>query len=479
VFGLNSYGQTFAAIICATIPVGILEASGTQNNYVLAFWLTCFAYYVLQLNRNGLSHPVWFYTLGAGASLGLALLTKATAYIFALPFLVWLIVSQLRFPRSGAWRCVPIIAITALIINIPYFQRNTDLYGSPVVTTERSSLGEYRFANEVFTIPSFVSNIIRNIGSHLGTPIDQVNNLTERSIRGMHALLGVDINDRRTTFTRDDFHIYRPRGSEDRDGNLVHTVLVIVVMMLLVSSKRLRSIDSLGAYCICIVSGFLLFSALAKWQLPASRLQLPLFVLWAAPMALILLRFINRRHASLLAVVLIAGAVPLLLFNAYRPLVGRIARTGVSTEASIFTTSRIDQYFQERGGVRLAYIGAGEFIESTGCRRIGLVLQDLELLPSIEEWNDRREFYDDSFEYPIWVLLGKTTDNDTLRLRHIDVTNLSRVKQSVYPIEDFTPCAIVSLIDNESGRWRADPAAYELAWSTPPITVWMARYGDR
>jgi hypothetical protein len=37
--GAGYHGQVLAAVICATIPQGLLQASGAKNDYVLAFWL--------------------------------------------------------------------------------------------------------------------------------------------------------------------------------------------------------------------------------------------------------------------------------------------------------------------------------------------------------------------------------------------------------------------------------------------------------
>ncbi|MHC5831404.1 MAG: glycosyltransferase family 39 protein, partial [Nostoc sp.] len=43
--GADLRGQVFSAVVTATIPMGILQASSTQNDYVIAFWVVCLAYY--------------------------------------------------------------------------------------------------------------------------------------------------------------------------------------------------------------------------------------------------------------------------------------------------------------------------------------------------------------------------------------------------------------------------------------------------
>ena len=83
--GASPRGQLFSAFFCATLPMGILQASSTQNDYVVAFWLVCLAYALLAWRACPASTG---QALGIGASLGLAILTKGTASIFAAPLLL-------------------------------------------------------------------------------------------------------------------------------------------------------------------------------------------------------------------------------------------------------------------------------------------------------------------------------------------------------------------------------------------------------
>jgi hypothetical protein len=50
--GANQTGQLIAAVFVATIPMGILQASSTQNDYVLSFWLICFVYFIEQFRND-------------------------------------------------------------------------------------------------------------------------------------------------------------------------------------------------------------------------------------------------------------------------------------------------------------------------------------------------------------------------------------------------------------------------------------------
>ena len=52
--GAGVVGQVLAVVFAATIPMGILQGSSTQNDYVVTFWLICVAYYTLSVIKQEL-----------------------------------------------------------------------------------------------------------------------------------------------------------------------------------------------------------------------------------------------------------------------------------------------------------------------------------------------------------------------------------------------------------------------------------------
>src|SRR6185312_4671325 len=82
--GAGARGQLLAFIVCATIPNGILSASGPKNDCVVAFWIAAAIYLLFQYQRR----QSWANAAGIGAALGLSILTKGTAYLYLPCFLL-------------------------------------------------------------------------------------------------------------------------------------------------------------------------------------------------------------------------------------------------------------------------------------------------------------------------------------------------------------------------------------------------------
>lgn len=159
--GADSRGQIFAAVFCTSIPMGILQASSTQNDYVIAFWIVCLAHYFLAILPY--KNPPIRLVCAIGASLGLAILSKSSGYIFAFSFMVGLFVWYVNRLRWRMWRFAVIVTAIFVLINLGHYWRNIDLYGSPIATVDYTD--DYKI--EVYSLPTFLSNIIRNLSLHV------------------------------------------------------------------------------------------------------------------------------------------------------------------------------------------------------------------------------------------------------------------------------------------------------------------------
>ncbi len=439
--GADSRGQIFAAVASVTIPMGILQGSSTQNDYVVSFWLVCFISTALLLRADG--NPLG--ALATGAALGLAILTKATAYIYAFPFVVWIGLALAKSRRAKGLQLILLILLSALTVNLGHYIRNGDLYGNPLGPGQEEHDGALvGYANELFTVPSVTSNVIRNLGLHVGTPFDPLNAILENGIYGLHRFLGIDPNDVRTTWAGMEFHVLRPSNHEDLAGNLLHLVLIALSIPFLLFQQR-KNRDA-GLYLVCLLCALVLFCLYLKWQPFHSRLHLPLFVLGSPAIGLWLSRVRARRVANLAVAILIVGATPWVVYNSSRPLVG---------EKSIPSRDRIEQYFTNRPSLYEPYVRSAQFLQHSQCQDIGLIL-------GADDW-----------EYPFWVLLGE--NDKKVRLEHVNVANISRVKYDEYPYSSFTPCAVVVVSPDPPNDVHIGDVTYAREWSSIPVGVFMRK----
>jgi len=114
--GGNKRFQLISAFIGSTIPMGILQSSSTQTDYILSFWLISLIYFlILYLKTNNLK-----YLVGFSLSLGIGILTKQNMYLFAFPFCFWLFFYFVRNKLSKIYYLF-LIFIIVLTLNFgPY-----------------------------------------------------------------------------------------------------------------------------------------------------------------------------------------------------------------------------------------------------------------------------------------------------------------------------------------------------------------------
>jgi hypothetical protein len=395
--------QIGTAVIASSITMGVIQASSTQNDWVVTFWIVIFVYLLIsgEYRRNFVTAFI------AGGALGLAVLTKGTAYFVAGPFVVWLIIKSIRNWERRNLAVLLIIAGTALLLNLGHYARNMSLYQWPL--SERQEIE--RQSNQALNLQTGVSGIARNVAIHLGTPATRLNQLLNGTMRRLHYLIGVGINDPRTTWMGTRFRV-QFLLTEDYVGNPIHLVLIFGALIAIALIPDLRRSQAVP-YALTLVAAFLAFSTILKWQPWHSRLQLPIFVL-AAPLAGLVMGRVLRRRPILgngLLWLVIMAAIVAILYSSPRPILG---------PRSIFRIPRDDQYFHTRPELRSGFRRATDIIESCNYRRIGLRLTE------------------DDWEYPLWALLEK--DAAGHRIEHVDVRN----KSAKLRPESFAPDVVFS-----------------------------------
>lgn len=433
--GASRRGQILASIACGTIPMGILQSTSTQTDYVAAFWLVCLVYFSIRLkNRTS-----WVDSFGFGSALGLGLLTKGTVYVFAFPFVAWLIVSSFRRDDRRKLVHVGLALMVALIANAGHYARNFELYGSPLGPGTEG--GDFVYTNQIVNPSAVVSNMLRNAGLHLGTTSVRANTFAEGAIYRLHAHLGISTNDPRTTWPDTEFHVRPPSHNEDDEGNFVQLLLIAATLIVYFSGRRRD--PKVTTHAFLILSSFVIFCAYLKWQPWHSRLQLPLFVLWAPFLGLMLSRIRRFGFGNALAIVLILSSLPSLLSSQTKPIQGK---------GSIFIASRSDQYFSKRRELEAPYQEATDVISRMKCTDVGLLIGG------------------DDWEYPLWVLLNEKM-NGKIHIEHVNVMNVSKKIHQVRGNNEFTPCAIFNLDPHPQSTISVTGRAYSKEWFSGTVNI--------
>lgn len=431
--GGDGRAQALVALLCATMPIAILQGTSTQNDLVTAFWCTAFVVFLL-LGRTA-SRP-GFLALLTGVAAGLAILTKVTALLYLSPFAVWCTVASMQGFRWRASRRLLTIAGVALLVLLPHWLRTYSLYGNVLGVAKGPELSGY--TNEVISIGSLTSNTLRNASLQLGVPWQPLNLGIQNLVRAAHALLGLDINDPRTTWQDSRFEIVFSMF-EDNAGNPLHVVLAIAGLFVLI---RFRS-SSLAAFALCALSAFLLFCLVLKWQPWNNRLLLPILMIVMVPVGVLISRLLPGDWILAPAVVLSLVAIPYLISNPTRPLLG---------ERSILLVDRRLQYFANVPDKPETYIEAARRIRGAACDRIGLASPP------------------EGREYLLWVT--NQTYKRPIRVEHILVKNTSRRYGA-----EFKPCAVVVTYPYADSSLRLEDVNFQRVFSTDRFSLFLAE-GD-
>jgi len=417
--GAGVRGQILAAIACATIPAGLLEASGAMNTYVGAFWIVVAVYYLLRWNER----QSWPVAVAMGAALGLAIMTKGTAYVF-LPCVLlacWWMGSASS--RKLLLVRVPVLVLAILVLNGPLFIRNYKLSGSPLGFA--APLGDdtlRQYSNSRYSASITFANVVKNLSLHVVTPIGAVNHAASRLVFASLRTLHIDPNDQADTY-RGGFHLNSASSHEERAGNPLQLALILVSLLLLLSPRI--GDRALRLFALGIVASFVLFCALVRWQAWNARYHMPLFLLGVALVGVVLERSWPRVVLTSVACLLLLAALPFVLLNSLRPLIS-------VKSPSIFRQSRTETYFADSHRWQLhSYSAAASFVKATGCNSVGV------------------DSSFDDFDYPMFALLGAGHGHREVRYSEVKNLTAEYARPGSSP-----PCAVICLrCANSPAKW--------------------------
>ena len=390
--GASKKVQYLSLFVAGTIPMVILQSSSTQNDVTVSFFIVMTAYFLLKNLKENKSSTAIF----SGVSIGEAILTKGTAYVFLFPICIyWGIMKLIKVFKKETKFLKQLVFLACLIAPFllicgTFYFRNFVLIGSPLGVSKELF---YVYNNQSHSIPSFLSVIFRNISLHFSVP--GLHLMAEKFIYFLHnSILYLDVNDPATSFTP--FDLPMLGMTEDNAGNFLHFILFIPALIFVFKSNN----STLKAISIFGLVSFFLFCFQIKWQIWHSRLHIPVFLLMSVPTAF----YINElKYSKIIIILLGISGIFYALFCFNRPLI----KYPPLTTKTYFTQPRIVHFYHMEGKKGKDMQLVIEYLKNKGFKNIGVKSE---------------EMYGNDILYPImYELRGKTN------FTPIQMTNRTKV----------------------------------------------------
>ncbi|MFN3315560.1 MAG: hypothetical protein ACK40K_02025, partial [Raineya sp.] len=164
------------------------------------------------------------------------------------------------------------ITLMVTIINTGFLYRNFTLFRTFFPEPDVLPTIKYSVTSEIHSFKSFCSAVIKNFGYNLTTTNSEYNEVLVKNIEGTHRLLGVDINDKRISFSHFEMPFHIKFYSQDYAPNPFHTWLFFILTIILYLFRERFTAFFLLNFLLGLL-GFLLLIFMLKWQPFGTRFQ--------------------------------------------------------------------------------------------------------------------------------------------------------------------------------------------------------------
>ncbi|PLK43744.1 hypothetical protein [Emticicia sp. TH156] len=353
-WGVSKKGQGLAAILVFSIPMGVVQSTTSQNDYLASFYFICFLFFGSLIFKNKTTVPNrQFYW--AIVALMLGGFTKYTTFIYSIGFIVLYAV----FVFKNNWKAaikIGFISVGLFLITFSaFFYRNFIVFGN-ILMPSPGSLLYYNYRNEQTGLKVTLSNLSKIVGNHIGLPFNSWNYAYDSFIQGFHQFIGYDLNNQASTFAK--YNTLFSIG-EDFSGNFIHFFLLLFCACWFVNPKNRQSQvkKTVLVYFSLAVIGLISYASIFKWQTFHSRTQLPFFIGAMPVAAFIGMQIIKDRNRLLdtLITLLLISTLPFVFCNTLKPII---------PAAYFFKKALV--YVPHTIGGREAQLGENEYKELTG-----------------------------------------------------------------------------------------------------------------